>query len=176
MSRSVWCSAYSNSYTYTQFSGKTGVLMASPIYVKVKSEFSLKKKSTQGENFTVTQSQWLLWGPNGQCLMMAGLAATGSPSSTNSWDHMRPRTLIHILLLLTTEMWREGWWPCFTKAWDMGSQKPLPIPVHIKWPEVQHLPIPGTWKQQTCGQRILGFPLPTQPRNGFCEDLKFQED
>lgn len=44
MSRSVWCSAYSNSYTYTQFSGKTGVLMASPIYVKVKSEFSLKKK------------------------------------------------------------------------------------------------------------------------------------
>lgn len=38
--------------------------MASPIYVKVKSEFSLKKKeSTQGENFTVTTVSVTSLGP-----------------------------------------------------------------------------------------------------------------
>ena len=69
-----------------------------------------------------TQSQQFLWGLRGQ-YVRAGQADMGSPRPTISWDPVPPRTLIHTLLLLTTEMWREGSWPCFTKGWDTRPQK-----------------------------------------------------
>lgn len=179
MSRSVWCSVYSSSYTYTQSFGKTrGVLLASSICAKVKSEFSPKKsESTQGVNFMITTVSVAPLGP--EWAVPKGRSSWhGLSQAHHSWDHVPPRMLIHIPFSSWQETWKESWWPCYTKGWNTRSQKfpVIPVlPVYIKWPKSSISPYQEPENSRLVAKESWGFTVfPTKLGNCFCGDPTIQ--